>query len=219
MVRPATFELSDGQWAIINERLKLPNDARFDVSFAIHAYREQRRLWKRSPAQVAARLKRTAAAAKKLAKLLEGLEEQERIEVIEASRYVDHDIVESAIAEVRNIETICADASTQVSKIGKTWLFDRLVESLDRVLREFAGKGLSQEKSVLSFLTAVFAIADACERLGETTPRHGRSPGQRRATKRSKSGIGSVKEALRRFKPRVEFSEKDLSKPDAKIPR
>jgi hypothetical protein len=192
--RSVKFELDDKQWASITERLKLPDDARFNVAFAIHAYREQRLLWKRSPAQVAARLKRISDAAEKLAKLLDGLEEQERIELIEAmptgQRYVEGSRIEAAISEVRGIETMCAAASKQVSKIGKIYLLDGLIASLDGILREFSDMEVSQEKPVLSFLTAVCGIADA------------------------KFGSGSVKEAIRRFKPHVEFPEKDFSKPD-----
>jgi hypothetical protein len=182
--RKVKFSLSDQQWKKITEHLKLPDAARVDIEFAINAYVEPRLLWKPPPSSVRKKLKRTSAAASKLVELLEGFGRRELLELSEVGH--GRKRLDSAIAEVKAIKTACADASVQVSDVRWTYWQDTLINSLDRILCEYAGKRVSRGK-VLPFLKAVCKIADP------------------------KFGSGAVVLAVQRFKPSVGFREKEFS--------
>jgi hypothetical protein len=162
--------LNDLQWAAITKRLKLPVGARVDIELAIDAYRGQRALWHRPPAAVGKRLKQASAAARKLANLLERLEEQDRIEIIEAwpigGREVKVGRIPILVAEIKELSIVCADASKQVSNVSRIYLLDQLIANLDTILHAFTGQGVSRAKSVMSFLGTVCSIADEGLRLG-----------------------------------------------------
>jgi hypothetical protein len=186
------FKLNDQQWKKITEHLKLPDAARIDIEFAINAYIEPLLLWKPPPSAVRKKLKRTSAAASKLVELLEGFEWRELVELSEVGHGPKR--LDSTIAELKAIKTACGDASVQVSDVRWTYWQDTLINSLDRILREYAGKSVSRGK-VLPFLTAVCKIADP------------------------KFGSGAVVLAVQRFRPSVRFQEKEISKSDTESRR
>jgi hypothetical protein len=184
--RGVKFSLSDKQWKKINEHLRLPDAARADLESAISGYVEPRLLWKSPPSAVRKELNRTSAAALKLVELLERFGRRELLELSEVGH--GRKRLDSTIAEVKAIKTACAEASMQVSDVRWTYWQDTLINNLDRILWEHAGKRVSRGK-VLPFLTAVCKMADP------------------------KFGSGAVVLAVQRFKPSVRFQEKEISKP------
>lgn len=183
--------LTEIQWAAVTKRLKLPVEARADIELAIRDYRGQRALWRRPPAAVGKRLKQTSAAALKLANLLDGLDEQDRIEIIEAwpigRREVQSGRIPTLVAEIKELSIVCADASAQVSNVSRIYLLDQLIANLDKILHAFTGQGVSRAKSAMSFLGAVCCIADEGLRLGAIEEAIKRLQGRGEiATKRSR---------------------------------
>jgi hypothetical protein len=183
--------LTDPQWDEITKRLSLPDAARAEIDAAIHMARSHLKTWKNPPSEVEKRLETVAHAASKLAKLLEGLDQQERFELIEGSSGREFGRIGSWIPYIKGIAQACEDASTQVSPIGRTWMVDSLIASLDGTLQKFARTRVCQEKRVISFLTAVCGIAD------------------------KEFGASTVLSAIKRLKPRGEFRDKKLSKSTA----
>jgi hypothetical protein len=184
--------LTDLQWAVITKRLKLTVEARVDIELAIHAYRGQRALWHRPPAAVGKRLKQTSAAARKLANLLERLEEQDRIEIVEAwpigRRAIQGARIETIVAEIKELSTVCANASEQVSNVSRIYSLDQLIANLDKILRRFGERGASRAKAAMSFLVAVCCIAD------------------------QGLGTGAIEEAIKRLQGRGEITTKKIRK-------
>jgi hypothetical protein len=78
-----TFAMSDQQWGEIAKCVKLPDESRADIDFAIHAYRGQRQLWDDKPSEVAKKLRDTSAAALRLLELLDGVRKREQLDLIE----------------------------------------------------------------------------------------------------------------------------------------
>lgn len=190
------FRLTDHQWALVIKRLKLPTEARVDVEFAIHAYREQRALWRRTPAEVTKLLERTSAAASKLAKLLEQLEDQGRLEITEAwpiSRRSADNKIETMVANIKELSIACASA--QASDMDRPFLLDQLIVNLDKVLHAFTGSGVSRGKPAMAFLSAACSITE--EGLG----------------------TGAVEEAIKRLQGRGEIKIKKSRKSTAEIHR
>jgi hypothetical protein len=121
----------------------------------------------KKPSIVGRRLRVVGRAAAKLARLLEDLDDQDRVELIEGwgfpklPRLSERSrSINDAIGYAQNISGGCERASRQVSKVGKTFLIDQPVDSLGEVVKEFAGAKISHEKPVFSFLTEVCAVVD-----------------------------------------------------------
>jgi hypothetical protein len=195
--QPVKFELSDQQWHAIIRCLMLPDSARADIELAIHAYRGRRSMWERPISTVEKRLKQVSAAAVKLARLLKGLDQRERIELVEnwvhGQTNADRGNIEATISRIELLAAISSNASAQVSVVRPTYWHDWLIERLDHILQEFAGKRVSRAKAVLPFITQVCGTAD------------------------KKFGPGAVVAAVQRFRSRVDFQEKNIAKHDAKM--
>jgi len=185
--------LSDEQWNEIAKCLKLPDEARIDLGFSIHAFREQQSMWDDAPSEVRKKLKRTSAAALKLLELLEGIKQRERFDLVEAGYGGVR--LEGAAAEIKALAEACAEASTQVSDVRWTYWQDWLIDKLDHILWEFADQRVSRSKAVLDFLKTVCQIAHP------------------------NFGPGAVVSAVGRFVPPVRFKNENLSKSGAESRR
>jgi hypothetical protein len=134
-----------------------------------------------------------------LATLLERLEEQDRIEIIEAwpagRRGAEGNRIQAIVAKIKELSTVCADASAQVSNISRNYLFDQMIANLDKILHGFTNRGVSRGKAAMSFLAAVCRVAD--EGLG----------------------TGAIEEAIKRLQGRGEIPTKKSRKPTAEIHR
>jgi hypothetical protein len=188
-----TFSLSDEQWGRITKCLKLRNDARTDLEFSIHIYREQQLLWDNAPSEVRKKLKQKSAAASKLLKLLEAVGERERIDLAEIGYSKAR--LHAAKAEIKAVAEACAEASRQVSDVRWTYWQDQLIGALDRILWEFSRQRVSRSKAVLDFLKTVCQIAHP------------------------KFGPGAVVLAVGRFEPPDRFQNQNISKPDTESRR
>lgn len=155
--------LDDRQWRKITQRLQLPDEARASVEQEIVWYRQLDSTWRRAPSEVNKNLKRLSAAASKLAGLLEGLADQEKLELIEAwppepsLLNVGLGRIDAAIIRARAISIACENA--QISKFSQTERVDLLIERTDAILLQFLGIGLSQGQDQMTFLVEIFKAA------------------------------------------------------------
>jgi hypothetical protein len=158
------FVLNDKQWKNITGRIKLPEAARGEIEREIIWYLEICSTWHRPPSEVGKRLDQVSAAASKLAGLLAGLEDQERLELaevwpVDASRVSILSRVDQAILDAKSVSIVCKAAREQISKLNQATRVDGLIERLDRILLEHATLRVSQAQGTISFLIAVFDIA------------------------------------------------------------
>jgi hypothetical protein len=160
--RKVKFSLRGEQWKKITERLELPDAARGEIEREIIWYAEICSTWHRPPSQVSKNLKRVSDTASKLADLLDGLEEQERIELIEAwphepSLRFDLGRIDAAALSARTVSIACE--AVQISKLSQPTRVDGLIERLDSILHQFSDVGVSQAQAVMTFLVEVFKAA------------------------------------------------------------
>jgi hypothetical protein len=189
--------LDERQWRRITQYIKLPDAARELVEREIIWYRELHSVWGRPPSQVSKNLKRVSDAASKLVDLLEGLEDQERIELIEAWPREPSLLrfglnrIDAAALNARTVSIACE--AVQLSKLSQPTRVDGLIERLDSILHQFSDVGVSQTQAVMTFLVEVFKAADI--KLKERSIRFAverfHTPGKKRKKDFSKSATDS----------------------------
>jgi hypothetical protein len=194
--------LNDSRWAVITKHLKLRDEARTHVEFQIMRYRESylrwSEQWSKPDGEVSEYLGRVGATAKRLADLLEGMGNQEAVELLEA-RAGGNGLPflkrQDLTAHVRELSDACARAPNQLSRTSRTAHLDDFIKEMDAILRQFSGQRVSRGKAVMSFLAAVCSVAD--EGLG----------------------TGAIEEAIKRLQGRGEIPTKKSGNPTAEIHR
>jgi hypothetical protein len=169
--RTEQFALSDRQWANITKWIALPDEARPRLNEEIVRFREIKATWRSPPSEIKRKLNRIGAAATKLANLLDGLSVQERIELAEAQSHrlgwiIGGSKTDDAIARIREVAATCKTAGEQASRFSKAEQALSFVEWMDAVLRDFAGRQVSQSKVVMAFLCTVYGVANGRKRDG-----------------------------------------------------